>query len=59
MTALGSLVRHGVYPDPYIDTHNMFIPDASADHNHRFNLDRFTAGRLNDRRVPLLGHGLL
>ena len=27
-TALGTLVRHGVYPDPYVGTNNMRIPDA-------------------------------
>ena len=49
-TVLGTLVRHGVYPDPYIGTNNMFIPDASLDHNHRFNLDRFS--HLPDKSNP-------
>jgi hypothetical protein len=42
-TALGTLVRHGVYPDPYVGMNNMRIPDASDDHNRRYDLARSPA----------------
>jgi hypothetical protein len=41
-TTLGTLVRHGVYPDPYVGMNNMLIPDASDDHNRRYNLARYS-----------------
>ena len=41
-TALGVLVRHGVYPDPYVGVSNLRIPDASDAHNRRYHLDRFS-----------------
>lgn len=41
-TALGTLVRHGVYPDPYVGMNNMRIPDASDDHNRRYDLARYS-----------------
>jgi hypothetical protein len=41
-TALGTLVRHGVYPDPYVGLNNMRIPDASDDHNHRYHLAQYS-----------------
>lgn len=49
-TALSVLVRHGIYPDPYIGTNNMFIPDASDDHNRRYQLGRFS--HLPDKSNP-------
>ena len=49
-TALGVLVRHGIYPDPIIGTNNMFIPDASDDHNRRYQLGRFS--HLPDQSNP-------
>ena len=41
-TALGTLVRHGLYPDPYVGTNNLRIPDANEDHNRRYQLSRFS-----------------
>lgn len=41
-TVLGTLVRNGVYPDPYIGMNNMQIPDASDDFNERFDLAKFS-----------------
>ena len=41
-TALGTLVRHGVYPDPYVGLNNMLIPDASDDHNRRYKLAQYS-----------------
>ena len=49
-TALGVLVRHGVYPDPYVGTNNMLIPDGSDDHNRRYRLGRFS--HLPDKSNP-------
>ena len=49
-TVLGALVRLGVYPDPYVGTNNMLIPDASDDHNQRFDLARFS--HLPDKSNP-------
>jgi hypothetical protein len=49
-TVLGALVRRGIYPDPYIGTNNLFIPDASDDHNRRYNLNRFS--HLPDKSNP-------
>ena len=53
-TALGVLVRHGIYPDPYVGTNNMLIPDASDEHNRRFNLARYShlPGRANPWAKP-------
>ena len=41
-TALGVLVRHGVYPDPYIGMNGMKIPDASDAYNQRYDLAKYT-----------------
>ena len=41
-TVLGALIRHGVYPDPYVGTNNMMIPDANDAHNKRFDLAKFS-----------------
>ena len=49
-TVLGALIRHGVYPDPYVGTNNMMIPDANDAHNKRFDLARFS--HLPDKSNP-------
>lgn len=49
-TVLSALIRHGVYPDPYVGTNNMLIPDANDAHNKRFNLARFS--HLPDKSNP-------
>ena len=49
-TVLGALVRHGVYPDPYVGTNNMMIPDADDAHNRRFDLAKFS--HLPDKSNP-------
>ncbi len=49
-TVLGALVRQGVYPDPYVGLNNMLIPDASPDHNRRYNLARYS--HLPDKANP-------
>lgn len=49
-TVLGVLVRHGIYPDPYIGTNNMRIPDASDEHNARYKLAGFS--HLPDKSNP-------
>jgi len=49
-TTLGVLVRHGIYPDPYIGTNNMLIPDASDDHNNSYQLSQFS--HLPDKSNP-------
>lgn len=41
-TALVTLVRHRVYPDPYVGLNNMLIPDASDDHNRRYKLSQYS-----------------
>ncbi|MDR1121465.1 MAG: hypothetical protein LBM08_11165 [Dysgonamonadaceae bacterium] len=38
VTALGVLVNHGVYPNPYIGLNNMQIPDASDEYNEKYGL---------------------
>ena len=55
-TPLGTLVRHGIYPDPYVGLNNMLIPDASDEHNRRYNLSRFS--HLPEQGQPL-GQALL
>lgn len=49
-TVLSALIRHGVYPDPYVGTNNMMIPDANDVHNKRFNLSGFS--HLPDKSNP-------
>ena len=49
-TVLGALIRHGVYPDPYVGTNNMLIPDADDAHNKRFDLAKFS--HLPDKSNP-------
>ncbi len=41
-TVLGTLVRNGVYPDPYIGLNNMKIPDASYEFNERYDLNQYS-----------------
>ena len=41
-TPLGVLVRHGVYPDPYVGLNNLRIPDVSDEHNRRYHLGGFS-----------------
>ena len=49
-TVLSALIRHSVYPDPYIGTNNMLIPDANDAHNKRFDLAKFS--HLPDKSNP-------
>ena len=51
-TVLGALVRHGVYPDPYIGTNNMLIPDVSDEHNKKYDLTKYS--HLPDKANPWL-----
>jgi exo-1,4-beta-D-glucosaminidase len=53
-TVLGTLVRHGVYPDPYIGTNNMRIPDACPEHNTRYGLAQYShlPGKANPWSKP-------
>ncbi|MDR1682702.1 MAG: hypothetical protein LBS25_04875, partial [Candidatus Symbiothrix sp.] len=41
-TALGVLVDHGVYPNPYIGMNVMQIPDASNEFNEKYGLAKYT-----------------
>lgn len=41
-TTLGTLIRHGLYPDPYVGLNNLQIPDASLDHSRRYHLDHYS-----------------
>ena len=41
-TALGTLARHGVYPDTYVGTKNLRIPDANEEHNARYHLGQYS-----------------
>jgi hypothetical protein len=41
-TVLGTLIRSGVYPDPYIGMNNMLIPDMNDDHNKRYDLAKYS-----------------
>lgn len=49
-TVLGTLIRHGIYPDPYIGTNNMCIPDSSYAFNERYDLAKFS--HLPDKKNP-------
>jgi exo-1,4-beta-D-glucosaminidase len=49
-TVLGALVRHGIYPDPYIGLNNMRIPDACDAFNQRYDLGKFS--HLPDKANP-------
>jgi exo-1,4-beta-D-glucosaminidase len=41
-TVLGTLVRNGIYPDPYIGMNNMKIPDVNDAFNKRYNLANYS-----------------
>lgn len=41
-TTQGTLVRQGVYPDPYVGLNNMLIPDACKEQNERYGLDKYS-----------------
>ena len=41
-TALTVLVRNGVYPNPYIATNNMLIPDLNNDFNEKHDLLKYS-----------------
>lgn len=41
-TVLTALVRNGIYPNPYIGTNNMFIPDMSDEYNKDYNLLKYS-----------------
>ena len=41
-TTQATLVRQGVYPDPYVGLNNMLIPDACKEQNERYGLDKYS-----------------
>ena|SRR5659263_397175 len=41
-TVLGTLIRNGIYPDPYIGMNNMQIPDMNDKFNKRYDLAKFS-----------------
>jgi hypothetical protein len=41
-TVLGTLVRNGIYPDPYIGMNNMKIPDVNSAFNERYKLAKYS-----------------
>ncbi len=41
-TVLTALVRNSVYPDPYVGTNNLRIPDASDEYNREWDLAKFS-----------------
>jgi hypothetical protein len=49
-TVLGALVHRGVYPDPYVGLNNLRIPDASDEHNKRYDLSKYS--HLPDKSNP-------
>lgn len=49
-TALGALVKHGVYPDPRIGMNAYLIPDASEEFNTAHDLGKFS--HLPNQRNP-------
>lgn len=49
-TVLGTFVRHGVYPDPYVGLNNMRIPDASDEVNSKYDLNKYS--HLPEKRNP-------
>ncbi len=53
-TVLSSLVKNGVYPDPYIGMNNMKIPDASDEFNKKYGLGKFShlPGKVNPWKDP-------
>jgi exo-1,4-beta-D-glucosaminidase len=49
-TTLATLIRHGLYPDPYVGTNSMLIPDASDAMNRRYDLGHYS--HLPDKSNP-------
>ena len=41
-TTQATLIRRGIYPDPYVGLNNMLIPDACPEQNKRYDLDKFS-----------------
>ncbi len=41
-TVLTSLVRNGIYPNPYVGTNNMLIPDLNDDYNKDYDLLKYS-----------------
>ncbi len=41
-TVLTALVRNGIYPNPYIGTNNMLIPDISDEYNKDYDLLKYS-----------------
>ena len=41
-TTQATLIRQGVYPDPYVGLNNMQIPDACNEQNDRYGLSKFS-----------------
>jgi len=41
-TVLTALVRNGIYPNPYIETNNMLIPDISDEYNKDYDLLKYS-----------------
>lgn len=41
-TTQATLIRQGVYPDPYISLNNMQIPDACEEQNRRYELGKYS-----------------
>lgn len=41
-TTQGTLIRRGIYPDPYISLNNMQIPDACPEQNKRYDLGKYS-----------------
>src|SRR5260370_36924451 len=41
-TTLGTLIRNGVYPDPYVGLNNLLIPDACQEHNNLYSLGQYS-----------------
>jgi hypothetical protein len=41
-TVLTALVRNGIYPNPYVETNNMLIPDLNDDYNKEYNLLKYS-----------------
>ncbi len=41
-TALSVMIRNGLYPNPYVGTNNMQIPDLSDEFNHKYDLFQYS-----------------
>lgn len=42
VTVLSALVRNGIYPNPYVNTNNMLIPDSNDDYNQEYDLLKYS-----------------